>query len=49
MSGVRKHGGSEMDGSNACGDQTTHFDSWMESFNLTNFAYNHKMWVLHLR
>ncbi len=24
MSGVKKHGGNEMDGSNICGDQTTH-------------------------
>ncbi len=42
MSAIRKHRGSEMDGFNTCEDQTTHFTSWMESFNVTNFAYNHK-------
>jgi hypothetical protein len=40
--GIKKHGRSEMDRSNICGHQTTHFANWMESLNVTNFDYNHK-------
>lgn len=38
---VNVFGKNDMDGSNPCGDQTTHFVSWVESPNVTNFACNH--------
>jgi hypothetical protein len=34
--GCNKLGESDMDGSNPCGDQTTHFTKWMESLNVAS-------------
>jgi hypothetical protein len=41
--GVKKPRRSDMDRLNPCGDQASHFASWMENLNVANFAYNHKM------
>lgn len=39
---VEKFARSDMDGSNLYANQATHFITWMESQNVTNFAYNCK-------
>jgi hypothetical protein len=38
---VRKHGGSDIDWFNLCGDQATHFISYTKSPNVSNFSSNH--------
>lgn len=40
--GVKKPRKSDMDRFNPCGNQATHFASWMENSNVANFACNHK-------
>jgi hypothetical protein len=42
VSCVKKLRRSDIDEFNPCGDQVTHFISWMKSFNATNSAYNGK-------
>jgi hypothetical protein len=42
MLGVRKPSGSDMDKSNPCGDQTTHFIDLMECLNVANSTYKCK-------
>jgi hypothetical protein len=39
---VRKHGGSDIDWFNFCGNQTTHFVNCIESLNVPNLSCNHK-------
>jgi hypothetical protein len=38
-----------MDESNPYGNQAMHFVGWMENLNATNFAYNCKNCVPHLK
>jgi hypothetical protein len=47
--GVRKPGGSDIDWSNFCRDQATHFVGCTESPNVPNSFYNRKKNVIHPR